>query len=292
LFEVNRATGAAQKVFTIPTQASRIPYILVSPVQLHGGRDGIYVVFNNGNVGLWDEKKWTIIYEPSNRSEGVGSVWERGKRLYATQPAKHRIVTLANGQAKLFSGTAMRGYTNGSRKKAMFHTPDGLSFYQSRLLVADAGNHVLRALHPKKGVARTIAIPPSDLLMQTGDALNTGDIVYMETLLCGEGENTLSVELEIAGYELLPDGRNEVYVDEASGSKLDSNTINGSGWQVRFKVREQEPFVQFELYLTLRSLTNPDMVVYKKALISLPVEQLPGEETIHQVTYSPHLLPY
>jgi hypothetical protein len=292
LFQINAATGVGHKVFTFPTLISSIPYVAVSPLQLHAGRNGIYVVFSNGSVGMWNTTGWELVYEAPNKGVGVGSVWERGKRLYATQPAKHRVVLVEKGIIKPFSGTAIRGYANGSRKKAAFHRPEGLSFYQSRLLLADAGNHVVRALHPKKGQARTLAIAPSEVLMQTGDALNTGDLVYLETLLCNEGENTLTMELDIPGYELLPEGKNEVYVDEGSGTRLESNILTGTSWEVRFKVREQEPYLQFELYLTLRSVMNPDMVVYKKALISLPVEQLPNEENVHQVVYRPHLLPY
>lgn len=50
-----------------------------------------------------------------------------------------------------------RGYADGNRREARFDYPQGLTFHQNRLFVADAGNHAIRVIEIETGDVRTIA---------------------------------------------------------------------------------------------------------------------------------------
>ena len=50
-----------------------------------------------------------------------------------------------------------RGFADGSSREARFDYPQGLAFHDSRLFVADAGNHAIRSIDLQRGEVKTIA---------------------------------------------------------------------------------------------------------------------------------------
>jgi hypothetical protein len=259
---------------------------------MSAGKDGVYCVLSNGKVGIIKEGKWSWVFEPKNSFEAVSEVVEKGKKLYATMSERNQLVLISQGKYKVLTGQENMGFLNGTKKTALFSHPIGLCYFQSRLMVADWSNHLIRSVSPKKGTVRTLTIAPDERLQQTGDALNAGEIVYFESIICGKGQNSITVKIEVPGYTLLSGGKNEVYIDESSTTRLESNTITDDSFTANFRVKEEEPYVQFEVYLTLRSDAFPERTIFKRSMLNIPVETIDGESNSHELIYLPHLLPY
>ena len=291
VFEINPKNGEGKKVFTLPNMTLQ-SYSKVYISSMSSGKNGVYCVLSNGKVGQIQQGKWVWIFEPKQSNEGIAEVLEKGKKLFATMSDRNQLVTLVQGKYKVLTGQSNMGFSNGTNKTALFSHPIGMCFFQSRIMVADWSNHLVRSVVPKKGTVRTLTIAPDERLQQTGDALNAGEIVYFESLICGKGQNTITVKFDLSDYTLLPGAKNEVYVDESSSTRLESNTISNDSFIAKFRVKEEEPYIQFELYLTLRNDAFPERTIFKRSMINIPIETIEGEPNTHELTYKPHLLPY
>ncbi len=291
IFEIDPKNGEGKKVITLPSMPLQ-SYAPVYVRSMSAGKDGVYCVLSNGKVGIIKEGKWSWVFEPKNSFEAVSEVVEKGKKLYATMSERNQLVMIFQGKYKVLTGQENMGFLNGTKKTALFSHPIGLCYFQSRLMVADWSNHLIRSVSPKKGTVRTLTIAPDERLQQTGDALNAGEIVYFESIICGKGQNGITVKIEVPGYTLLSGGKNEVYIDESSTTRLESNTLTDDSFTANFRVKEEEPYVQFELYLTLRSDAFPERTIFKRSMLNIPVETIDGESNSHELIYLPHLLPY
>lgn len=291
IFEVNPKNGEGKRVLTLPNMSLN-SYTKVYVTSMSSGKNGVYCVLSNGKVGQIRDGKWAWIFEPKLSDEGISEVIEKGNKLFATMTERNQIVLLSQGKYKILTGQPDMGFSNGTKKTALFSHPVGMCYFQSRLMVADWSNHLIRSVVPKKGTTRTLTIAPSERLQQTGDALNAGEIVYFESIICGKGQNTVTVKLDLAGYTLVSDSKNEVYIDESSSTRLESNKITDDSFIAKFRVKEEEPYIQFELYLTLKSDAYPERTIFKRSMLNIPIETIEGEANSHELIYTPHLLPY
>lgn len=81
-----------------------------------------------------------------------------GQRLYIADTQHHRIVEtdLSGGVQRVF-GTGTAGKDYGRADEAQFREPQGLAIAGEVLYVADAGNHLVRAIDLPTGMVRTVA---------------------------------------------------------------------------------------------------------------------------------------
>ena len=71
---------------------------------------------------------------------------------------RHRILLVdRQGQIQRICGGPGEGMADGTAREARFHQPQGLALHGEDLLVADTGNHALRAVALTTGVVRTLA---------------------------------------------------------------------------------------------------------------------------------------
>jgi len=81
--------------------------------------------------------------------------------LFICEQRAHWIcrVTLATGRCEVFVGCGEAGFRDGEAQQAMFNAPQGLALSVDgrELLVADCGNHRIRAVTVHTGLVRTVA---------------------------------------------------------------------------------------------------------------------------------------
>ncbi len=91
--------------------------------------------------------------EPESAPQDTGPLAFPGKveatpaGLAIADSGHHRVViTAGRGQVPIFVGSGEPGLADGPAHEARFKRPQGMTLYQSKLLVADTGNHALRAI--------------------------------------------------------------------------------------------------------------------------------------------------
>lgn len=119
---------------------------------------------------------------------------EAGNRLFVSDTEHHRVLCFHLGTGKLLAqyGEGEPGKVDGSRKRARFHSPQGLSLRGDALFVADTESHAVRKIALDTGVVTTLAgtgqqatpLPepgpgPERRLNSPWDVLAVGDTVYI-----------------------------------------------------------------------------------------------------------------
>lgn len=78
-------------------------------------------------------------------------------RVWVADTGNHRILKVEpDGGAVAVIGCGVAGLLDGEPGRAAFSAPRGLVVHAGRVLVADTGNHALRALEPDTGIAATV----------------------------------------------------------------------------------------------------------------------------------------
>ncbi|MCL2033167.1 MAG: hypothetical protein FWG94_00385 [Oscillospiraceae bacterium] len=89
-----------------------------------------------------------------------------GKTIYVADTGNHRIRKIENGQVTTIAGRVTHwdedkhpvgGYADGAGTAAMFNLPRGIILVGDVVVVADSGNHMIRAISTKTGKVTTIA---------------------------------------------------------------------------------------------------------------------------------------
>ncbi len=89
---------------------------------------------------------------------GKVAVDPTGERLAIADTGHHRIVvTSLDGRLVRTFGTGEPGFADGPGGDARFREPQGVTFYEGALLVADTGNHALRRVDLAGGAVTTLA---------------------------------------------------------------------------------------------------------------------------------------
>ena len=127
---------------------------------------------------------------------------------------RHRVVLADHqGRVRVISGGPDEGMVDGPAREARFRHPQGLALHGERLLVADTGNHALRAVDLGSGAVRTLAGDgrQGPLWRSPWGLAMLGD----RTLIAMAGAHQLAVWDAVAsrahvlagsGYEALQDG--------------------------------------------------------------------------------------
>jgi len=171
---------------------------------------------------------------------------EVGGRLFVSDTEHHRILSFHLTTGKLLSqyGDGEPGRIDGSRKRARFHSPQGLSLRDDALYVADTDNHAVRKIALDSGVVTTVAgtgqqatpLPqsgsgPEQRLNSPWDVLAVGETLYIAMA----GSHQLwSVDLPTGqlhpfagdGTEALSDGpRLSAHLAQPSGLATDGERL-------------------------------------------------------------------
>ncbi len=115
-------------------------------------------------------------------------------RLVVSDSGHHRVlVTSARGAVELTIGSGLRGFVDGPLSDAAFDDPQGATYHEGALYVADARNHALRRVDLASGEVTTVAgtgelgtaaptgrVPARDVALRSPwDVLAVGDALFV-----------------------------------------------------------------------------------------------------------------
>ncbi len=96
--------------------------------------------------------------EPALELEFPARVIATEERLFIADTGHHRVlVTTRDGRFLTAFGSGLRGLADGDAATAKFASPHGLALDGASLLVADTGNHAIRAIDLLRGTVETLA---------------------------------------------------------------------------------------------------------------------------------------
>lgn len=154
--------------------------------------------------------------------------------LAVSDTGHHRVLLLdREGQVRAVAGGGQAGLTDGGLGQARFQAPQGLVWYGETLLVADTGNHALRAIDWRRGVVRTLAGDgrQGGLWASPWDLATDGQQVYVamagtHRLVLWSPERPGGTVLAGSGWEGLRDGPARVAeFAQPSGLCLDGGVL-------------------------------------------------------------------
>lgn len=124
-------------------------------------------------------------------NEPSGIAIDKNGAVYVSDTGNHRIRKIENGEVTTVAGSATAkeageeyeegGYKDGESPNALFKFPKGLCFAGDTLVIADSGNHIIRAL-TKGGRVMTLAgtSEPGDIdgISQKAQMNKPTDVLY------------------------------------------------------------------------------------------------------------------
>ncbi|MFN9393515.1 MAG: hypothetical protein ACK57W_09345 [Flavobacteriales bacterium] len=296
LLELNALTGYGKAIADFPMDRREWGCrSIVSRVA--AGSKGIYTTMTDGSVWLSRRKEggsgWITdeIYAASGRQYKATAVCEFRGKVYFADALNHIVGLIHQGEVSIICGNGSSGWSDGKGSAAQFHSPADVVAFNGSLLVVDAGNHVLRMVQPRKGSTSTIGFQPTEHVLYGSEVLATGDQVYHDSVLVSQGENRFTVKLDLGGWKLVADGRNEVAAEVTGGIGLDNEQITDAQFSFSLLPEGVDGMAQLELFLTLRSPDNPNLVVTKKMVYVFQVNVSPDAPRQHTLELRPRLLP-
>lgn len=274
-----------------------------TPIRISEGQNGILMITLTGSIYQLPYEgniyKPELIYSPTDWTGVVYDAVQRKDELYVTLPYKHCIGSIRKGKLSLIAGSPVgamvsqggdRGYVNAKEGKSVkFNLPSGLLFLGNRLLVSDQNNHLLRWVDPKSGATSSYLPAYSFEQTVTADAIIVGEPIYFESVILGEGPNTIQVEWNLQGWDLIEGARNELYTDEGIG--VEPLTVEAKGCSFKIDTDLPEGDLMIEVYLCLQKSDNADLKIIKKAVFHISYSTLPGEDTNQTLDCNFLLLP-
>ncbi|MEZ4799635.1 MAG: hypothetical protein R2809_07665 [Flavobacteriales bacterium] len=266
------------------------------PIKVKRGDDQFLIVTNSGDVySLKDEedKKVPLKMLGSGLWEDkIVDVEQRKDDYFILMPRKHGIYKLSKGKSDLHAGQLAKGFADGDGGKNVgFSSPQFMVKQGNKLVVSDFGNHCLRQVNMSKGETNSIYPRFSFEYMLVGDAMAIGEPIFFETEVFGDGVNTLDIHWDLGDWTLDTDGTNELVTDPGSGVEWQPESFTEEGVRLTVDTDVAQEYSQVELYLTLRSKTNPNLVIFKRGVLNINFAVIPGESKNHEVDFYPHLLP-
>lgn len=265
------------------------------PIKLSKGTKGILVLTNKGQIYELsyegDRLNPRLTYTPADWQSLVSSVEEKKDTYYLLMPRKNQLVSYKNGKHKVIAGNTEAGYLNSKEgDKVRFNSPQDVVISGNRAVISDRRNNMIRLTALEKGTTFSLVPKYSFDFFATGDALNTGEPVFFESEVLAEGKNNIHLVWDISDYEIFEEGYNALVSDLSPGVSWEENPISSEGVKFIIDTSKADEFVQVELYLTLKSKLNPDLIITKKAAINLNFAVIPGESNSIELNYYPHLL--
>ena len=137
--------GSRGKLFVTEYQGHRVRIISKSDVTTLAG---------SGVAGFLEGKGAAAQF-----NQPAGIAVNKDDVVFVADTMNHRIRRITNGTVDTLAGSGVEGFRDGAGAVAMFNRPTGLAIDPDTgfILVADCGNHRIRAIEPKTGDVSTIA---------------------------------------------------------------------------------------------------------------------------------------
>lgn len=292
IFSVDVKSGVSALFATVkvnkPNERMRI-----SALNLAATDKFLYVVMSDGSVYKLDKKGKIAEVAPQSDWK-ISAVAEWKGVLYGCDNRKSVIGALDKNEWKVIAGTGTIGDLNGDAMMASFNHPFDMAVVNGELLVSDNQNHLIRRISSQKSLrVKNFNLIPSRELMGETAAHTYGEMVVMDTIYASPKAENIHVLLDLGGYEIVPDGRNEIDMDERmTGASISDFVVTNDSFNFSISSVFQQTDLYMELYLTLTDPAHPGVFLVKRSYLVYPVvqseEQKPGQELL----YSVNILPY
>lgn|GEM_PF-1258089 len=292
IYEFNPQENVVKKYATIPSRPlENLSFSF--PVNLSIASDTSLAVVNSDGsvyeVGLDGSVALMIDATTNSLAEGISSAVKSNGRWYFTNSITNQVLQLKNGELEPLTTNTKSGWQDGKRNAAAFYSPQDIIASGDKLFVLDSYNHLVRIISGKKNKTKTLQLTAFNALARFGDAPNTGEKVFLETLKAADGMNHVTISVSIPGYEVIISAQNEIHSDGVSGITV--RDFNATDRSVEFDFDPEQlanGMIQLEFYLTVRSLEKPQAIYLKTALVNIPVES-GGSTQTHTVRYAPNI---
>ncbi|MCH2199598.1 MAG: hypothetical protein MK081_12535 [Flavobacteriales bacterium] len=278
--------GAARSI-----DGTGIASAINEPIAITTDKKGTYYVLEQGakNVRVIDPQWNVSTLEVMGKNDSLNypqSIAFKEDELYIADTYNNRIVKYNKKKTEVVAGTGMPGFQDSRKDGELFNKPMGLSVKGDEIWVADCFNHSLRIVDSKKGKTKTQPLTRIDKLFRNIEAYNEGDRIYLEELIIGPGENSLYIELETPeGYELVPDGRNEVFMERPGMNQLLNSNPSRGYIEVEVAGKEMNPYAGMQIYVTMRH-KETEQVIFRPVLLVVPFLHDTSGPTSHDLKFN------
>lgn len=201
---------------------------------------------------------------------------------------KIKSIDLTDRKIQTFAGSGKSGFVDGRAREAAFQSPEGISFADGRLYVADAFNHAIRVIDLSDGNVSTLNIhqPVQTKSASFSDPL--ADYLDEEQELSPVSTKFSGIQLEIKfpdGYKFLEDAPSQLTI----ASRLDDFETNVDIHAISQFIPLEHIFSEGELNLRLDLCYCRDgeegMCLIRRVSFRLPLkEEMPPQ--IMQLVYA------
>ncbi len=257
------------------------------------GQKTIYIITTAGRVFTIKNGKVELFYSSDKWEEAAFDLVEMKKGIYMLLSRKNEVVRIEKGKTKVIFSTPM-GDSNifDEVNEDFLRVSHSLCGFNGNLMLSDMGNNLIRSIILKKKKATKFKPQFSEQMAMSKDAVVGGEQVYFEQTIFGSGTNQVEFVFELAGLKIYKEGRNEIALEESGGIQLVEGGVTDKGFSVRIAPREDNNFAQMEMYLTLYDPAVPEVIYFKRAVLNIEYEVIPGEETSHSMFYRPNIKAY
>lgn len=288
LFEVDMKDGAAVALCDFPEESSGL--LRNCPVNINAGTNVLYVTMADGTAWKVDRKgKLSELKRGSHHhfasvcewKNGLAGVTRDGRVLFLNEKNEWTIVGETKVEGKVKNDVRVQGATDIMSKSG-------------DLYIVDSDNHMVRMLGSVEDqMMKNYWFRLSQEIIGFDVANMSGEIVQLDTLFMANEPVDLHVLLDLGGYQIVPQGQNELQLMDVSGKiKTNSGTIRKEEFTLSVDPTYTDPDIYMEFYLTLENPENKGLFLIKRAYILVPVVKADQADRVQEQIYKPILLRY
>lgn len=257
------------------------------------GQKAFYVVTSRGRIFTVKNDKLELFYSSEKWEDAAFDIVEVKKAVYVLLSRKNEVIKIEKSRTKVFYSTNLvDSNIFDDVHEDIMKVPNSLCAFNGGLSLSDLGNNLIRTINLKKKKASIFKPVFSEQMAMSKDAVAGGEQVYFEQTIFGSGTNQVEFVFELNGLKLFAAGRNEVALEESAGIELTESGVTDKGFSIRITPREESNFAQMEIYLTLFDPAVPEVLYFKRAVLNVEYQVIPGEETSHSFFYRPNIKAY
>jgi len=252
LFEVDPKDGAATLLCDLPEET--VGLLRNCPVNLNAGTNVLYLTMADGKAFKVDRKGKITELKKGNThrfvsvcewKNGIVGVTNEGKVLYLNEDNEWVTVGENEVEGQKKNDVLIPGATD-----IMVNAGD--------LFIVDSDNHMVRMLGSVNDkLMKNFWFRVSQELIGFDVANTGGELVVLDSLFLGSQPVKLHVLLDLEGYEIVPQGQNELLPMDITGKiKTDATTIRKEEFTITVDPEYADPDVYLEFYLTLEKPEN------------------------------------
>jgi len=287
LFEVDLSDGMAKSLCDFPQSAESL--LRSSPVNLSLYQDDFLVTMSDGQLYNVDKKgKMESLTKKETFRFNAACEWLNG---IAGVTKDGKIVYYEKGKWTMLGDSD----PNKKMKNAMMvSNASDIIVRDDELYISDTDNHFVRIVNaPTDKLMKNFWIKLSPDLIGFDPAYASGEVIQMDSVLIAKDPVKVNVLLDLHGYKIVPNGRNEAIINDITEKvSISQEVLTKEEFSFNIKTGFENPDIYVEFYLTLEHPETPGLYIIKRAYLDFPVVQDENASKTQEQVYSLNLLPY